>query len=338
LPPRLRVCEDSSCNHVYTATNRFCTRHRMRTVTCKEPGCGAVFTSAGSRYCSRHRYPERECAADGCTHRFRGGNRVCSACRARWRECATKNCDTVYKGNARHCRDCLTPVRRCVDPGCPTVFRGTTLRCWDHRAVERTCEGGGCENIYRGTTRLCVSCRTMERECANADCVNVYWGDRSHCNDCRKSDRVCPDCGRDFWGRTTRCASCWWAQLPTDVRSAITRARNNARRARKLAAQVAGPVSAAEYEAIRAEGPCVYCGGEATEVDHIRSLALHDGWEHPSNLVPACRTCNASKGDRLLTAWDQLRVFRAVRVSEKVAAEYERQLSELNSGGEDDAG
>ncbi|MFB7755137.1 HNH endonuclease [Streptomyces sp. NPDC056121] len=149
---------------------------------------------------------------------------------------------------------------------------------------------------------------------------------------------MCADCGRDFWGRTTRCASCWWAQLPKDVRSAVSRARSNSRRARLLAAQVAGPVSAAEYEVIRTGGPCVYCGGEASEVDHIRPLAVHGGWEHPSNLVAACRNCNASKGSRLLTEWNQALVFEAVRRSEKVAAEYERQLSELVSDHEGEVG
>ncbi|GAA1554321.1 hypothetical protein GCM10009731_05880 [Streptomyces globosus] len=329
MPPRLRVCADPSCDHVYTATNKFCTRHRMRTAICKQSGCGREFTSAGGRYCSRHRYPERECLVDGCTHRFRASNRICSACRETFRECASDGCDTFYKGNARHCRACLTPERTCAAPDCLTVFRGTTRLCWEHRAVDRTCEADDCENTYRGTTLLCLSCRTVERECIKEGCTTVYWGDRAMCNDCRMSDRICPDCEREFRGRTTRCGPCWWAQIPADVRSAISRASGNAYRARKLAAQVAGPVPAAEYERIRTEALCVYCGGAATEVDHIRPLATHGGWEHISNLVPACRSCNASKSDRLLTEWDQVRVFRAVRASEKVAVEYECQRQEL---------
>ncbi|MGW4324098.1 HNH endonuclease [Streptomyces sp. NPDC004684] len=330
MAPRERVCAEPSCDRSYKATNRFCTRHRAKWKECAAPDCGKDFWSAGSRFCSEHRYPERECAAEGCQHRFRAGNRFCSRCRATWRECLTDDCTSVYRGNALHCRSCLTTDRQCVAKGCTQTYRGTQSRCWDHRSVNRECATEGCENVYRGTTRLCVGCRTIERECGAQGCDTVFWGDRSLCNDCRKSDRECPDCGEYFWGRTTRCGPCWWRQLPADVRAALSRASCNAYRARKLAAQVAGPVSAAEYERIRNEGPCVYCGEFATEVDHIRPLASHGGWEHTSNLVPACRTCNASKRDRLLIDWDQNRVFRAVRTSPKVAAEYERQLSELN--------
>ncbi len=331
MAPRERTCEEPTCERTYTATNRFCTRHRAKWVNCSEADCGAEFWSAGSRFCSKHRYPERECAADQCHHRFRASNRFCSRCRETWRECTTEGCGNVYHGNALNCRPCMSVERECVERGCTTRYRGTQSRCWDHRAVERRCQRNGCESVYRGTTLLCVACRTVERECAAKDCSAIYWGDRSLCNDCRKSDRQCPDCGGTFWGRTTRCGPCWWRQIPADVRSAIARANGNAYRARKLAAQVAGPVSAAEYERIRSEGPCVYCGEPATEVDHVRSLASHGGWEHPSNLVPACRFCNASKSDRLLIDWDQARVFHAVRRSEKVAAEYKRQLSELES-------
>jgi hypothetical protein len=43
------------------------------------------------------------------------------------------------------------------------------------------------------------------------------------------------------------------------------------------------------------------------------------GWEHESNLVPACKRCNSSKGAKLLMEWR-----RADRVAHslKVAAEW----------------
>ncbi|MFJ1758614.1 HNH endonuclease [Kitasatospora sp. NPDC088134] len=327
-----RECATPTCSAVFTATNRYCTRCRTKQQVCAHSGCGAKFWTAGSRFCSRHRYPTRTCSAPGCANTISAAsNLVCSACRAKKRSCASPGCANVYRGNALNCRTCLTPARECVARKCSTVFRGTQSRCWHHRAKTRECAAEECPNVYRGTTVRCIACRTFERECTVDGCATVYWGDRSSCNECRKSERECPDCGETFHMRTSRCGRCWWRQLPAAVRAAMSRSSGNAYRARKLAAQVAGPVSAEEYVRVRAEGPCVYCGDEATEVDHVRPLSGHGGWEHPSNLVPACRSCNASKSDRLLIEWDQTRVFRAVTASEKVAAEYERQLRDLDA-------
>lgn len=44
---------------------------------------------------------------------------------------------------------------------------------------------------------------------------------------------------------------------------------------------------------------CRYCGGEATEVDHIIPKSK-GGTDDAKNLVAACRSCNASKGDHSL--------------------------------------
>jgi 5-methylcytosine-specific restriction endonuclease McrA len=96
-------------------------------------------------------------------------------------------------------------------------------------------------------------------------------------------------------------------------------ATENARRARKQGARVAGPVSGKVYAAVLASGPCVYCGAPATCVDHVVPLA-RDGHEAEYNLAPACDPCNWSKGSKLLAEWDQARVAHAVACSAKVAA------------------
>jgi 5-methylcytosine-specific restriction endonuclease McrA len=80
-------------------------------------------------------------------------------------------------------------------------------------------------------------------------------------------------------------------------------------------------IPAAVRRAVEAEGPCVYCGGAASVIDHIKPWA-RGGTHDPSNLVPACVTCNSSKSDWLLTEWDADRVRRAVAASVKVAAVY----------------
>jgi hypothetical protein len=52
---------------------------------------------------------------------------------------------------------------------------------------------------------------------------------------------------------------------------------------------------------------CVYCGGDVTEWDHLRPIVKN---QRPTgyiseirNLVPACGTCNQSKGNRDWRAW-----------------------------------
>lgn len=53
--------------------------------------------------------------------------------------------------------------------------------------------------------------------------------------------------------------------------------------------------------------PCYYCGGlDRIEADHI--IPVSKGGRHSvGNLVPACRWCNASKGNRLLSDWKRER-------------------------------
>ena len=90
-----------------------------------------------------------------------------------------------------------------------------------------------------------------------------------------------------------------------------------------------GPVPVKVYAAIRESGPCVYCDNPAKHVDHVRPLS-RGGWEHESNLVPACGSCNSSKSDRLLTEWRPDRVAHGVSCSPIVAAEWARLELEAN--------
>jgi 5-methylcytosine-specific restriction endonuclease McrA len=96
---------------------------------------------------------------------------------------------------------------------------------------------------------------------------------------------------------------------------------NHARRARKLGALVDGPLPPGTYARVLASGPCVYCSGAATSVDHVTPLA-RGGYEAERNLVPACASCNGSKGAKLLAEWDPVRVARAVACSAKVAEQF----------------
>ena len=103
---------------------------------------------------------------------------------------------------------------------------------------------------------------------------------------------------------------------------------NHARRARKLAAQVSGPVPGPIYLQILKSGPCVYCGAPATTVDHITPLS-RGGHEAEYNLVPACNPCNVRKGKKLLAEWDRARVTQALACSLKVCAQLNFQRPQL---------
>lgn len=49
---------------------------------------------------------------------------------------------------------------------------------------------------------------------------------------------------------------------------------------------------------------CRYCGGRATEVDHVIPHS-RGGPDDPENLVAACKPCNSSKQDKLLSEWSR---------------------------------
>lgn len=65
-------------------------------------------------------------------------------------------------------------------------------------------------------------------------------------------------------------------------------------------------------------------------MDHVRPLS-RGGHEAEYNLVPACGPCNYSKRDKLLIEWDPVRVAHGAAQSSIVAAELERERSEIQA-------
>lgn len=76
-----------------------------------------------------------------------------------------------------------------------------------------------------------------------------------------------------------------------------------ARRNRELGAR--GSHTEVEWQAVLEQfgGRCAYCGSEGADTrDHLRPLS-GGGTDDISNIVPACRSCNSSKGNRTLAEW-----------------------------------
>jgi len=219
-------------------------------------------------------------------------------------------CSTIFTGRYRKCPGCR-PIGRRKCAACDRVYRGTQYLCPTCRLTDRECVI--CGASFRGLYRKCSACRYPEHPCVT--CGHVLRISNSQCQACRKSAQTCVTCGKTHRRLTLECDSC----------SGRARAHGNARRARKLAAEVAGPVPRSVYIEVATSGPCVYCGAPPAHADHIRPLAL-GGHEARYNLAPACQRCNQSKGGKLLIHWDPVRVAHGVAHSSAVAAELDREL------------
>lgn len=64
-------------------------------------------------------------------------------------------------------------------------------------------------------------------------------------------------------------------------------------------------LSASQWNALRAAwGSCAYCGAADKPLQRDCVLAISRGGRYTlDNVVPACRSCNASKGNEEVTKW-----------------------------------
>ena len=82
------------------------------------------------------------------------------------------------------------------------------------------------------------------------------------------------------------------------------KARADRRRQRRVR-QADNDLTDAQWELLKdAWGGCAYCGaiGRALQRDCVQPIRL-GGRYTVTNVVPACGSCNASKGHREVTAW-----------------------------------
>jgi len=78
-----------------------------------------------------------------------------------------------------------------------------------------------------------------------------------------------------------------------------------ARRRRRRVASVVNDLAASEWEALtEAWGGCAYCGATDAPLQRDCVLPIGRGGRYTlTNVVPACGSCNASKGRHEVTTW-----------------------------------
>lgn len=86
---------------------------------------------------------------------------------------------------------------------------------------------------------------------------------------------------------------------------ATTRRQRLARRRRARVARAANDLTDAHWEALLAAwGGCAYCGAPGPVLQRDCVLAISRGGRYTlANVVPACRSCNASKCNAEVTGW-----------------------------------
>ena len=84
-----------------------------------------------------------------------------------------------------------------------------------------------------------------------------------------------------------------------------TRAATYARRRKRRMDRVEHDLTDDQWHALmEAWGGCAYCGGEEPALQKDTMLAISRGGRYTlANVVPACRSCNASKCNTEVTTW-----------------------------------
>jgi len=196
------------------------------------------------------------------------------------------------------------------------------LRWWasrEHPPYSHTCEQ--CESEYeasKATQRYCSTyCRNRSGMPLCTVCGTPSAGEM--CRPCllmakagRTHQRTCPDCGGACSGETCR---------PCRNKRQVIRDASDKRVIRKHRESAAPGIRPFERNALlvkwkRQGRTCAYCARLADTVDHVVPL-VRGGTNYEGNLVPACKSCNSSKGGRTVMEWRTGR--RATRMSKALA-------------------
>lgn len=200
-------------------------------------------------------------------------------------------------------------------------------------------------NAKRHKTHPKVSCETCgrtfvrprsdSRHCSPSCRGKAQW--RATYVPVAPVDLTCEHCGKNFRSKFKKARMCsdrcrkragydrnaddrrrytraWTAaNQHTEAYRVASQVKYNNRRAAKVANPGSIGVSVTEWlRILRAHGfRCAYCGirPERLTQDHV--IPLSRGGRHaPANCVPACKSCNYSKGGKLLVEWKRRRRVR----------------------------
>lgn len=179
------------------------------------------------------------------------------------------------------------PKRNCRDCNAPTGRSRQAKRCYSCAEIF---SGRNPERPAKCVARICIDCLKPTGRNPRA----------KRCDACSEASVKAQKLqeGRKFYKRHGARYYNRWAETR---RSAAHR-----RRARLLDSSSVG-VTATQWQQICAaySNACAYCKRPCKlERDHFVPIA-RGGRDEPGNVVPACRSCNASKGAKLFEEWDR---------------------------------
>lgn len=259
--------------------------------------CGVVFL-CGSR--PNQRFCDRKCWRRAKARRAAGKPEA--------DVCSTSNCLacgialTGRNHGTRHCSDA------CYQRACRRERLGVSVQDVDVRGCERC--GKPVKRSHWSFVRWCSS-----------NCASLAFQYRKYHEKRPILTRDCFVCGSpidpaDQTNKKYCNKECAGRNRSPEV---IFR-QTHARRARLVGATVM-PVPKKVLRRLRC-AQCSYCPAPATTVDHV--VPLNRGGSHAEgNLAPACRSCNSSKGDKLLIEWRHWKTTRPKASPRKGAASME---------------
>jgi 5-methylcytosine-specific restriction endonuclease McrA len=218
-----------------------------------------------------------------------------------------------------------TAVRRCEQCHVKARQAGKGARfcavCSDQR--QRACKYASHRRNYKIRERACLDCGWnlygYASKCKRCEiCQHYYFVEVVEPRDRAKRAAKMRAYARDRYAadpdRFRAQANDWRKRNPEKFKTGLKTWRKHnpdlvalghARRRWRLKGKNCTSVTRPQWRAIcEAHGYCcAYCGAEdKLTLDHVVPLA-RGGLDEPSNVVPACGPCNASKGAKLLNEW-----------------------------------